>query len=46
LAQDKLDKELDLVKLLRSLAAKAEAFTIRDTQRKDTEAVHAKEKVR
>jgi len=44
LAQEKLDNELDLVKYLHALSCQAEAFTIRDTQRKDKEKVYAQEK--
>ena len=45
LAQEKMDNDLDLVKLLRSLAAKAEAFTIRDGQRGEKKEQYLKEKV-
>ena len=45
LAQEKMNNQLDLVKLLRGMAAEAEAFTIRDTQLMDRQNKANAEKV-
>jgi len=44
LAQDKLEKNNDLVKTLTALGARAEAFTIRDMQRNDKDIAEQKER--